>query len=120
MKIVQAVGWYHPDSLGGTEIYVPRWRASFADAGIRSSSPRPTRRSPRRATYEHDGCEVFRYPIPATPTREEAQGDGVVRGAEHFHRWLARRPRRRRSLPHVRHRARPSGSSRRQATPAAA
>jgi hypothetical protein len=22
MKIVQAVGWYFPDSLGGTEVYV--------------------------------------------------------------------------------------------------
>ena len=22
MKIVQAVGWYYPDSIGGTEIYV--------------------------------------------------------------------------------------------------
>ena len=31
---------------------------------------------------------MFRYPVPATPTREEAQGETAVRGSEHFHRWL--------------------------------
>src|SRR5262249_15497182 len=42
--------------------------------------------APRR--YEYDGCEVFRYPIPASASRHEAQGS-VVRGTNHFHRSLA-------------------------------
>jgi glycosyltransferase involved in cell wall biosynthesis len=89
MKIVQAVGWYFPDSLGGTEVYVAalarQLRARGADVAI--AAPDPGARTPRR--YEHEGCEVFRYPIPASPTREEAQGVVAARGSEYFHRWLA-------------------------------
>jgi glycosyltransferase involved in cell wall biosynthesis len=40
-------------------------------------------------TYMHDGVQVFRYAIPARPTREEAQGSVTVRGAERFHAWMA-------------------------------
>jgi glycosyltransferase involved in cell wall biosynthesis len=89
MKIVQAVGWYHPDSLGGTEIYVSSLARQLRGCGhqVVVAAPDTTITAPR--VYEHDGCEVFRYPIPANPTRGEAQGDGVVRGATHFHRWLA-------------------------------
>ena len=89
MRIVQAVGWYFPDSLGGTEVYVEtlarQLRASGHDVLI--AAPEPGSQAPR--SYEHDGCGVFRYPIPPVPSREEAQGDVAVRGAEHFHRWLA-------------------------------
>ena len=90
MKIVQAVGWYHPDSLGGTEIYVSSLARQLRGCGheVVVAAPDTAITAPR--VYEHDGCEVFRYPIPASPTREEAQGDAVVRGAEHLHRWLAR------------------------------
>jgi glycosyltransferase involved in cell wall biosynthesis len=89
VKIVQAAGWYHPDSIGGTEIYVAALAQQLKAHGhdVTIAAPQPGLHSPRR--YEHDGCEVFRYPIPNAPTREEAQGDVVVRGAEQFHRWLA-------------------------------
>ncbi len=89
MKIVQAVGWYHPDSVGGTEIYVESLvKALRADGHeVLIAAPEPGLASPR--TYAWDGCEVFRYPIPESPSRDEAQGDAVVRGATHFHRWLA-------------------------------
>jgi glycosyltransferase involved in cell wall biosynthesis len=89
MKIVQAVGWYHPDSLGGTEIYVAALARQLRGCGhdVVVAAPDTQIAEPRR--YEHDGCEVFRYPIPAKPTREEAQGDATVRGTTHFHRWLA-------------------------------
>jgi glycosyltransferase involved in cell wall biosynthesis len=88
MKIVQAVGWYHPDSVGGTEIYVAELARQLRACGheVLVAAPEPGALRPRR--YEFDGCTVFRYPIPARPTREEAQGDGAVRGAEHLHRWL--------------------------------
>ena len=88
MKIVQAAGWYYPDSVGGTEVYVSaltrQLRASGHDVVI--AAPEPGLAAPR--TYEHGGCQVFRYPIPAWPSRDEAQGDVTVRGAECFHRWL--------------------------------
>jgi len=93
MKIVQAVGWYHPDSLGGTEVYVAGLCRRLREGGqeVLVAAPDPGGLAERR--YEHDGVPVYRYPIPAAPTREECQGQIPVRGAERFHRWLgAERP----------------------------
>ena len=89
MKIVQAVGWYHPDSVGGTEVYVAALSRALRAAGhhVLVAAPEPGSMAPR--TYAYDGCEVFRYPIPAEPSRDEVQGDAPVRGAAHFHRWLS-------------------------------
>ena len=42
----------------------------------------------RTRAYWHDGTAVFRYPIPAEPSRQECQGRTIVRGAESFHEWL--------------------------------
>jgi glycosyltransferase involved in cell wall biosynthesis len=88
MKIVQGVGWYYPESWGGTEIYVAglahRLRAAGHDVAV--AAPDAEHTYERR--YNHDGIAVYRYPIPAQPTRLEAQGGTTVRGAEQFHRWL--------------------------------
>ena len=88
MKIVQGVGWYYPESWGGTEIYVAglarRLRAAGHDVAV--AAPDALHAHERR--YDHDGIPVYRYPIPPQPTREEAQGGICVRGAERFHRWL--------------------------------
>jgi glycosyltransferase involved in cell wall biosynthesis len=88
VRIVQAVGWYYPDSVGGTEVYVSALSRALRAAGheVLVATPEPGLSSPR--SYTVDGSEVFRYPIPQAPSRDEAQGDGTVRGAEHFHRWL--------------------------------
>ena len=76
MKIVQAVAWYHPDSVGGTELYVAALARALRAEGhdVCIAAPEPGAAAPR--TYEYDGCEVFRYPIPLTPTRAEAQEIG--------------------------------------------
>ena len=88
MKILQGVGWYYPDSWGGTEIYVAalagRLRASGHEVAI--AAPDASHLGERR--YEHEGVPIYRYPIPANPTRAEAQGSTIVRGAELFHRWI--------------------------------
>ena len=91
MRIVQAAGWYHPDSLGGTEVYVAALARRLRQAGheVLVAAPDPSRSDPRE--YVHDGIPVFRYPIPAAPTRGEAQAEVRVRGAERFHAWLAER-----------------------------
>ena len=88
MKIVQGVGWYYPESWGGTEIYVAGIARRLRTAGhqVVVAAPDPSHAQERR--YEYDGIPVYRYPIPAEPTRAEAQGDTVVRGAQRFHRWL--------------------------------
>jgi len=90
VKIVQAVGWYYPDGLGGTEVYVAGLCRRLRDAGqdVLVAAPDPAAGAEER-TYEHDGIPVYRYPIPSAPTRAEVQGTARVRGAERFHRWLA-------------------------------
>ncbi len=93
MKIVQAVGWYYPETGGGTEVYVAglarRLRARGHD--VRIVAPDPGGRDERR--YEHEGTSVYRFPTPDRLTRDEAQTATVVRGAGRLHAWLrAERP----------------------------
>ena len=90
MKIVQAVGWYYPESLGGTEVYVAALCARLRAAGQDVLVAAPSPGAASEARYEHDGIPVYRYPIPALPTRDEAQGLVAARGTERFHAWLAR------------------------------
>ena len=90
MKIVQAVGWFHPDSVGGTENYVARLAHRLRDLNheVLVVAPDTATQEPRQ--YQHDGVSVYRYPIPARPSRDEAQGRRRVRGAQHFDAWIQR------------------------------
>jgi glycosyltransferase involved in cell wall biosynthesis len=89
MKIVQAVGWFFPDTLGGTEVYVDGLSRRLILQGhdVRIAAPDPASRVERE--YEHDGVRVFRYPIVAPRTRAEAQGRAPIAGAARFHAWIA-------------------------------
>ena len=88
MKIVHALGWYFPESLGGTEVYVAalcrRLRAAGHDISIVAPDPSGER------SYEHDGVPVFRYPVPNVARRGEAQTLEPARGAERLGAWLRR------------------------------
>lgn len=87
-RLVQIPGWYFPDSLGGTEVYVAglcrRLHAGGCDVWV--AAPRVG--GPDAEEYEHNGVPVFRYQIPREPTRAECQGRVAVRGTERLHRWL--------------------------------
>ena len=61
----------------------------FRRAGIDTIVAAPRAGATATAEYVHDGTPVFRYAIPATPTRAEARGEQTARGADAFHRWLA-------------------------------
>jgi glycosyltransferase involved in cell wall biosynthesis len=89
MKIVHLLGWYFPDSVGGTEVYVEGLcrRLSIAGHDVLVAAPFVGESAP--APYWHDGVLVFRYPIPGDPTRDEAYGRVTVRGASQLHAWLA-------------------------------
>jgi glycosyltransferase involved in cell wall biosynthesis len=89
MKIVQAVGGYYPERLGGTEVYVAGLCRRLRAAGHEVLVAAPESAHDRARVYEYDGIPVYRYPIPDAPTRAECQGRVVVRGAEQFHAWLA-------------------------------
>jgi glycosyltransferase involved in cell wall biosynthesis len=86
MNVVHAVEWFFPDTLGGTEVYVAALAARLAAAGHATSIIAPRVGGRQVQEYIHDGIRVFRYPIPATLTRAEAQGRIRARGAGEFDR----------------------------------
>jgi glycosyltransferase involved in cell wall biosynthesis len=90
LRIVQAAGWYLPTSNGGTEIYVSELAKRLRAAGHEVLIAAPEALGQSERTYDLDGFNVYRYPIPPRVTRDEAQGRVVVRGAELFHEWLRR------------------------------
>src|SRR5439155_1530845 len=83
-----AAGFY-PDSVGGTETYVHALARLLGEAGHQVIVVAPAAGDSEPRSYVNAGTSVFRYPIPAVPTRAEAQGRTRVRGAEAFHAWLA-------------------------------
>lgn len=89
MKIVHLLGWYFPDSVGGTEVYVEGLCRRLQDAGheVLVAAPDPHRTAP--AEYEFHGVPVFRYPITDHPTRDEAYHRVSMSGVSHLFRWLA-------------------------------
>ena len=89
MKIVHLLGWYFPDSVGGTEVYVEALcrRLRVAGHDVLVAAPDAHHAAPER--YEHDGVQVFRYATAGAPTRDEAQHRVPARGAERFYSFLA-------------------------------
>jgi glycosyltransferase involved in cell wall biosynthesis len=88
MKIIHALGWYFPEKLGGTEVYVAGLTRRLRAAGHEVTVAAPLAGSLAEQRYEHEGAPVYRFPIPANATREECQGRTVARGAERFHHFL--------------------------------
>ena len=89
MKILHLVGWYFPDSIGGTEVYVETLCRRLRAAGHEVLIAAPDSHDAAPERYEHDGVRVLRYPIAEAPTRDEAYHRVVARGAERLHRWMA-------------------------------
>lgn len=89
MRIVQAAGWFLPDSLGGTELYVAALAKRVQQAGHEVLVAAPDTSQTQERRYTHDGVAVYRYPIPVGVSRAQARGHTRVPGAAHLHRWLA-------------------------------
>jgi glycosyltransferase involved in cell wall biosynthesis len=88
VRVVHGVGWYFPDSLGGTEVYVAAVARELARAGLNVAIAAPSASATESSSYTHENVPVFRYPIPPLPTRREARGEDAARGTEAFHEWL--------------------------------
>ena len=89
MKILHLLGWYFPDSVGGTEVYVEGLCRRLRAAGLQVLVAAPDARRAVPERYDHDGVPVFRYAIASAPTRDEALHRAPVRGAERLHQFLA-------------------------------
>ena len=84
--ILHLLGWYFPDSSGGTEVYVEALTRHLRAAGIDSRIAAATDQ-PNADDYEHGAVPVHRYPVPAASEREIADGHPHERFDE-FARWL--------------------------------
>jgi glycosyltransferase involved in cell wall biosynthesis len=89
VKVVHLLGWYFPDSVGGTEVYVQGLCRRQQAAGHEVLVAAPDSRHVAAERYEHEQVPVFRYAIPAEPNRDETNHRLPVRGAGRFYRWLA-------------------------------
>lgn len=88
MKVVQAVGWYFPESRGGSEVYVSTLAAELSSLGLGCRVVAPLT-GDATAMYQHEGSEVFRYPVPEARTQRQHEGLEPHAGFDDFTRWLA-------------------------------
>ncbi|MGQ0580703.1 MAG: glycosyltransferase [Reyranella sp.] len=85
LRVVQCVGFYFPDPVGGTEVYVRDLAASLHERGIESTIAASTT-DPERE-YPWEGVPVHRYPAFG----DRAQFQQLLRQLEpdvfHLHSW---------------------------------
>lgn len=88
MKVVQAVGWYFPESRGGSEVYVSTLAAELSGMGVDGRVVAPLT-GEVMTSYRHEALEVFRYPVPEARTPRQHAGLEPHAGFDDFTRWLA-------------------------------
>ena len=87
MKVIQSLGWYFPESTGGSEIYVSSLIADLLKLSIESGVVAPTNGTGEQQ-YMHSGASVFRYPVTARRSRVQRVGSAPHTGFDRFERWL--------------------------------
>lgn len=87
MRVIQSLGWFFPDSWGGTEAYVASLVRELASLGVAGVIAAPAARA---SDGRHDGQPVHRYAVE--PQRNSAQISGAQPhgGFSVFQDWLAR------------------------------
>jgi glycosyltransferase involved in cell wall biosynthesis len=69
VRVVHAVGWYFPESSGGTEVYVDALARNLRAFGV-DSSILAASADGQSAAYRWAEVPVDRYPVPAATRRE--------------------------------------------------
>ena len=87
MRVIESVGFYFPDSVGGSEVYVGSLAKDLQASGIECIVAAP-HASSEALRYHHQGIEVVRYPFPELPQRSETQGRVPHRHFAVFENWL--------------------------------
>ncbi|MCC7518674.1 MAG: glycosyltransferase [Verrucomicrobiae bacterium] len=87
MKIVCVVGWYYPESHGGSEVYVAGLARELCRLGHEVLIAAPHDGADERA-YAHEGVPVYRYPAGATYRHAEAFGLQAPDSVSTLVRWL--------------------------------
>jgi len=88
MRVIQSLGWFLPESNGGTEVYVSSLSAELSSLGVDVTIAAATETSVERS-YVLGGNRVFRYPAPPERTLPQLLGEQPHTLFSDFQRWLA-------------------------------
>jgi glycosyltransferase involved in cell wall biosynthesis len=89
MRVIHSLGWYFPDSTGGTEVYVSQLIRALKAHGVESVVA-AAREGDDSDSYTHEGINVFRYPVHAQPNLKQVRGTAPYGGFSEFSNWLPR------------------------------
>jgi glycosyltransferase involved in cell wall biosynthesis len=87
VRVLLGCGWYFPDAVGGTEVYVRGLAARLARAGAAVAVAAP-RDGGEPARYVHEAIRVLRYPVSLQPSMAELQGTTLPQGFPEWERIL--------------------------------
>jgi glycosyltransferase involved in cell wall biosynthesis len=89
MKTAHVLGWYFPDSSGGSEVYVSELSRELRVLGHEVVIAAP-HDGQGELTYEHEGVRVYRYSVGDLYSREMAKGVTPPQSVDAFAKWLSR------------------------------
>ncbi|MEH1883900.1 glycosyltransferase [Nostoc sp.] len=87
MKVIQTLGYYFPESSGGTEVYVDGLVNQLNSQGVKSIVAAP-QKGTQEISYEHNGISIYRYPVFRDLTLEQIRDVTPHGGFEYFAQWL--------------------------------
>jgi glycosyltransferase involved in cell wall biosynthesis len=85
LRVVQCVGFYFPDPVGGTEVYVRDLAAALVERGIESTVAASTTDAEREYLWE--GVPVHRYPAFGGRMQFQQLLQRLAPGVFHLHSW---------------------------------
>jgi len=86
-RILLMSGWYHPDSVGGTEVYVHSLGKELNAIGWNVMIAAPSI-DEKEHNYTYEGLPVYRYPVSMNPTRYEVRGEAPPEYFDIFAKWI--------------------------------
>lgn len=86
-RILYMLGWFHPDSVGGTEHYVYLLAKDVQAMGWEVIIAAPTVDEKEHHCI-YDGLTVYRYPVTANPSLAEIRTEVPPKYFEIFQDWL--------------------------------
>jgi glycosyltransferase involved in cell wall biosynthesis len=88
MKIIQSLGFYFPDSTGGTEVYVEGLVKQLHQQNPQTENIIIAPGGNEEKTYNHNGIKVYRYPVFSDLDIGQIRGDKPPGGFEYFTNFL--------------------------------
>lgn len=87
-KILMLIGWYFPDSIGGSEYYVHMLSKELVNLGYDVVIAAPTsEKKPKKYIYK--GKQIYRYPVCVNPTKKELRGEVTPEYFDEFQKIFA-------------------------------